>query len=248
LIERSAGGVRYSLGMNYTEASLPQDGVFKIALHGQKTGIASLKINDISGGIVVRSTVFMGAPLEPKSRAKLVLDPAVSPEQLHLTVSLPGGAGTLSQAPDAVLEGAAANDSTPPTTAIRVESGRLTIAVDDIGPAGVFRTWYGTDRAQEGGQVYSGPVNLPEGTTYVWASAVDRAGNAQYPPTVYETCKLPADMDGNGKVETQDIELMASHLGSRHHPAFDLNRDHRVDDADLREVVAALGQRCKPEP
>lgn len=67
-------------------------------------------------------------------------------------------------------------------------------------------------------------------------------------PTVTPSCTLAGDFNGNGVIDTGDVNLLAERWGSR--PAtpaeqrYDLNGDGRIDVVDLMLLSRRVGERC----
>jgi Tol biopolymer transport system component/pimeloyl-ACP methyl ester carboxylesterase len=188
-IENNIPGVSYDRGPNYTHISLPGNGVYTLALEsGGKVDLdlVNLKLSALTDSTVSRMITFLGVPISRTTTVQLVWNAGNVPERPSLRLDFRGDGQSFSWPADGVLVGQAASDRTRPTTAIQVQNNRLSISADDAGGTGIYQIVYGTDREQKLGRVYTGPVDLPPGTTYIWAFATDRAGNAQNRATIYQ--------------------------------------------------------------
>ncbi len=246
VIERGVPGIIYNQSQGSTIAFLPSDsGSYQIEIAADGRGdVVNVQMREIAGMKVAGDTaLFLGVPLTGTTKATLDLDTAGTVAERAIKVDYFGDGNVIDWSADALLDEIAAQDMHAPTTAINVEGGLLTINADDSGGAGLHQIFYGTDRGHVQGQLYSDPIELPDNTTYVWAFALDRAGNVQYPPTVYESCELKSDFDGNGVVESADIAQIAAHWPTNY-PHFDLNGNNKIDLSDLLVTSMTLGDGC----
>jgi hypothetical protein len=83
-------------------------------------------------------------------------------------------------------------------------------------------------------------------TATATATAVPTATNTPLPPaTATPTLLQCADVDGNGRVDAEDLRLIGDHMGRRRFdPQYDVNGDGKVTGRDMAVAFRQLGRRC----
>lgn len=208
-ITDSIGNVSQVTADDFIESSIPGSGVYRI---GSTTSIfvpdgqlylievsgqqdddsADLRLREIVQDVITTTILFKDIPINVGSVATMTYDPAGG-EIPHLNVDLEGdGVVDEVKAPDAVLDGKESTDISPPTSLITIEyppvgndaQATITInALDEEEGSGVSHVQYSFDGWKT---VYSYTSPLTVNMTNVseiWAKAVDKAGNEQYPLT-----------------------------------------------------------------
>ena len=178
LLEHNIPGLYTTPGQSFGYVSITAPGSYTITLSGTVSTALDIYVTPSAGSTRLDTTFFQGVPLTGSGKARVEIDTGKS----WLMTSLdPLGNGNFEPvAPTAVLDAAASLDSVPPTTAISVANGNVTLsAADNPGGSGVLRTYY---EAGDGRfQVYSGPFVAPPGATRVTAFSLDRNGNFEVP-------------------------------------------------------------------
>lgn len=189
---------------SFITSGLPSGGVQVARLHANDTytitlssrmpdGAASLRLTYYLGDQVQTVQVFQSIPMTTTTTATvalpgLALGDQTPPLALVWAEGIPAVEipllGTFSGNEAANL------DMLPPQASISVtEGGLVTLtAVDNPGGSGVATIFYSLDPAAANDSFveYTGPFQLPAGPVKITAVALDRAGNGQYPGTVWE--------------------------------------------------------------
>ncbi len=205
-LEKQIPDVIYERGPTSTYAYLPKSEVYTLGIKAsndkEQQDAMDLKISLMRNFENVQTVTFLGIPLAPTTTGTLKWDGVGPPDKPVLEMDFAGDGKIYHWQADAILKGPASQDTQRPTTTIQVRNGILTLNADDSGGAGVHKIIYGFDRAQTVANFYTEPVRIPPDTRYVWAFAVDRAGNTQYPFTIYDQCD---DCKGATVAPTEDL-------------------------------------------
>lgn len=185
--ENSIPGVGYESSGSAQVAMIAASGVYTIVLRGERpNGAAMLRLSAMDNGVITQTLAFEGIPITTTTVATLTLTTPGVPISPSFVTQFDAGWPVQSVGVLGVLTGTASQDITPPMTFITLDAGRnVTItAQDDPGGSGVLRIYYDTESTPLHYAEYTGTFQLPPGTS-VTAFALDRAGNAGYPPAHY---------------------------------------------------------------
>ncbi|MCG9132007.1 PD40 domain-containing protein [Candidatus Poribacteria bacterium] len=115
-----------------------------------------------------------------------------------------------------------------------------TIALWDVDTGNRLRTFAGHSSSASG--YYSSLAFGPDGNTLASASWDGTILLWELAPSSAEPPELPADVNGDGEINIQDLVLVSSSLGQVDETAADVNGDGEVNIQDLVAVAAAIGQ------
>lgn len=183
-IEYGIKGAQYDVVGHDKSAFIPKGIRYTVVLTGTEQGKFDLRLKDVQGGSIATTALFKDIPVNADNTAKVSLDPAD-----NYVMSLDrtnDGVPDENIPPNAILDPIQSQDTVPPTTTISVTpSGNdfliELIAADNPGGSGIERIEYTID----GGatvHMYSGPFTVnPTEVSVIYAKAIDRAGNEEYP-------------------------------------------------------------------
>jgi pimeloyl-ACP methyl ester carboxylesterase len=182
--ETGIPGVGYERSDGAQVARIAAGGVYTVVLRGtQASGAAMLRLSAMSGGAVTQTVAFEGIPITTTTLVTFTLSLPGVPAATSPVTQFDAGWPVQSVNALGVLSGTASQDITPPLTYISLEASRNVsiTAQDEPGGSGVWRIFYTTEITPVHYSEYTGTLSLPAGGA-VTAFAMDRAGNAAYPP------------------------------------------------------------------
>jgi hypothetical protein len=182
LFEISIPGVTYNPGRTFTWVSLNQPDTYTFRLLGRTAGAVDIYWTGFSDTARLNTTFFHAIPMTARDLASFEYN-TLAPSTLIVTVTRKIDNSIQQFSPVAILDPAASQDETPPTTSIAVRGNEAVVsASDNPGGSGILRTLYTTDLRTF--SVYSEPFPIPPDARLVMAFSTDRNGNQEYPGAV----------------------------------------------------------------